>query len=307
MVLVARARRRRDADIALWMATMLPFPFVYALVYANLGNALPKPQYLLLGAVAVFGCLSLAVDKLRRLTLRFGRVASALAFVGVLGFFALPMARASIRSLQSVDKRDWRGVMGHLKEHSGLDDAFAVLATNTVPPAFHVGVFGRARYGRQGMKFLNIDLRTSMDGLERPQWARSDNTVWIVGYNDRMYLGYDQLPTPSSATNNMRVHSFNGLFLMELLPGESAVHRLMDGLASLYEQVPDGRAFVAPAIFRGRYLLAQGSAQEAAVSFHAAVKQCRSTEEAGVLMRDYIAPLEQRIAQEAATPLLDEL
>jgi hypothetical protein len=149
------------------------------------------------------------------------------------------------------------------------------------------------------MKFLNIDLDVHVDVLDQSQWTRRDNTVWIVGYNDRMYLGYDQLPTPAPTTADTRVHPFSGLFIMELPPGEPAAARLLGGLARLYEQVPDGRSLIAPAIFCARYLWARGSEREATASFGAALRQCRSKEEAAVLMHDYIAPLTEGLALHA--------
>jgi len=75
---------------------------------------------------------------------------------------------------------------------------------------------------------------------------------------------------------------------------------LIGGLARLYEQVPDGRSLIAPAIFRGRYFWARGSEREATASFGAALRQCRSKEEAAVLMHDYIAPLTEGVALHAS-------
>jgi len=291
LVLLARGVRRRESAVTVFLATMVPFPFVYAFAFAHLGNAISKPQYLLLGAVLVLACIAVGADALRRLGVQVTRTGAAFLFIGVLGVFAIPMARASVRSLSTVDKQDWRGVMTYLRTHSSVGDAFATVATDAVPPAFHVGVYGRARYGREDMKFLNIDLALRADALDHSQWARRDNTVWIVGYNDRMYLGYDQLPTPAPTTADTPVHSFNGLFIMELPPGGTAATRLVGGLAWLYEQVPDGRSLIAPAIFCGRYFWARGNEREATASFDAALRQCRSSEEAAVLMHDYIGPL----------------
>ena len=306
LVLLVRGVRRRESAVAVFLAAMVPFPFVYAFVFAHLGNAIPKPQYLLLGAVPVLACIAVGADALRRLGVQVTRTGAAFLFIGVLGVFAIPMARASVRSLSTVDKQDWRGVMAYLRTHSSVGDAFATVATDTVPPAFHVGVYGRARYGREDMKFLNIDLDVHVDLLDQPKWARRDNTVWIVGYNDRMYLGFDQLPTPAPTTTDTRVHSFSGLFIIELPPGEPAVARLIGGLAWLYEQVPDGRALIAPAIFRGRYLWARGDEREAAASFGVALRQCRSREEAAVLMHDHIAPLTEGLALHASDGVVSQ-
>ncbi len=306
LVLLVRGVRGGEPAVVVFLATVVPFPVVYAFVFAHLGNAIPKPQYLLLGAVPVLACIAVGADALRRLCLQFTRTGAAFLFIGVLGVFVIPMARASVRSFSTVDKQDWRGVMTYLRTHSSVGDAFATVATDTVPPAFHVGVYGRARYGREDMKFLNLDLNARVDALDPPQWTQRDNTVWIVGYNDRMYLGYNQLPTPAPTTADTRVHSFNGLFIMELPPGEPGAARLINGLVWLYEQVPDGRSLIAPAIFCGRYLWARGNEREAAASFDAALRQCRSKDEAAVLTHDYIAPLTEGLALHASDGVVSQ-
>jgi hypothetical protein len=306
IMLLVRGVRGRDPSVVVFLATMVPFPFAYAFVFAQLGNAIPKPQYLLLGAVPVLAGIAVGADALRRPGLQFTRTGAAFLFIGVLGVFVIPMGRASVHSLTTLDKQDWRGVMTYLRTHSSVGDGFATVATDTVPPAFHVGVYGRARYGREDMKFLSISLDLRVDALDQSRWVRRDNTVWIVGYNDRMYLGYDQLPTPAPTTTDTRVHSFNGLFIMELPPGAPAASRLIDGLAWLYEQVPDGRSLIAPAIFCGRYLWARGNEREAARSFDTALRQCCSKEEAAILTHDYIAPLTEGLALTASDGLVSQ-
>ena len=298
---------RRPSEIrTAFLVVLVPFSILYALVYGYAGNAIPKPQYLLFLSAPVVTCAAIAAETLRGLIRPFRRVVRMTAFLAMVGLAAVPMTRASVHALRTADKWDWRGVMGYLKEHSRPGDRLAVIATDTVPSTYHVAAYGRLRYGREDMQFLNIDLNARVDALDHSQWARRDTTVWIVGYNDRMYLGYDQLPTPAPTTADTRVHPFSGLFIMELPPGEPAAARLLGGLARLYEQVPDGRSLIAPAIFCGRCLWARGNEKEAAASFDAALRQCRSKEEAAVLMHDYIAPLTEGLALHAGDGVVSQ-
>ncbi len=305
-LLFKSARERRDG-CGLFLCVFLTFPLFYSIVYGLFGNAVPKPQYLLVGAVVTFGCIAVAVEEIRRrLAVRSPAVGIA-AFTVALCAFAVPMVRASLESLERIDKRDWRGVMGYLKDHAGPRDVFAVVATDSVPPGFRVAAYGKARYGLEEMKFLNIDLRTDLAAFKNPGWVRSDNRVWIVGYNDRMYLGRDQLPTPAVGPSGINVHKFNGLFVLELGPGERAVERLMDGLALLCDQTPKGSSFVAGAVLRGGYLLARGKDTEAERSFDSAIAQCSSAEEAAILMGNYITPLKKELAIRAGTGLATQV
>jgi hypothetical protein len=129
--------------------------------------------------------------------------------------------------------------------------------------------------------------------LQESPWTRPDATVWIVGFNDRMYLGTDQLPTPVSRDPQTRVHRFHGLFLVEMHGGAPAAQRLADGIALIADHLPDGRAVTAPLLFRGRYLLAQGDRTAAAACFEAARRQCRSEVEANTLLERFV-PREAR-------------
>jgi hypothetical protein len=266
------------------------------LVYGYAGNAIPKPQYLLFLSAPVVACVAITAETVRGLIRPFHRVVGMAVFAAMVGVAAAPMARASVHALRTADKWDWRGVMGYLKEHSRPGDSLAVIATDTVPSTYHVAAYGRLRYGREDMKFLNIGLNTAADALDDASWQRSDHTLWIIGFNDRRYLGYDELPTPKLADPDVRTHAFTGLFLVEIPPGGTAAERLIDGLRRLYDELPPGRGLVAPAVFCGRYLLLRGDETGGAAGFAMALRQCRSVQESEVLTRDYIAPSKEQPA-----------
>jgi|CXWL01.1.fsa_nt_gi hypothetical protein len=288
-LLVALLRCKR-ADSAFWWI-FLPFPLVYAFVYAMLGNAVPKPQYLLVMAVLVFACIALALDTARAC---LKRPVLQCAFLAVmLPLLAVPMARASWNSLERIDKRDWRGAMGFLKQHAGPGDVAVCLGSDTVVPAFRPKAYGKDRYGPEQLKFIPISTDTLLGAFADAGWTSSINTVWMLVYTDRMYLGYDQAPPTSRVGNasptTLAVHAFNGLFLVEVHGDQPAIDRLMDGIAALYKDLPDGRSLIAPAVLRSRWLMSRGDTLAAKAALDVALRQCRSQNEALILMRDVFA------------------
>jgi len=242
--------RRLESRLFLWV--MCPFAFLYAGVYAGLSQAIPKPQYLLFGAVCVFGCSAVCADALRRRFMRFGRLSAAAAYSAIVGTIAIPMASASLAGLSAVDKPDWRGVMSLLRKEAKPADAFAVVGTDTAPSTFYLNAFGVDRYGPAFARFLPITLVTDPGALWQRPWTAEGNSAWIVGYTDRMYLGVEHLPSPE-ASPSREVHRFNGLFVMRLNGVALAASRLVQGLQYLLEQTPHKRGLTGPGMFAARY------------------------------------------------------
>lgn len=286
--LVRSIWKKRDAHSLLFALTMLPFPILYALFYAMMSNVPAKPQYLFLLTIPVITCIAISIEQIRQQTKAINRSASWLIYATALSIALLPMFNATIHSLITQDKRDWKGVMTYLKENSKSTDAFACVASDTVPPAYFPSVYGKERYGLHGVKFLQTSLRTDPEELNQPQWDRTDNTVWIVGYNDRMYTGEEPVPTPTVIPRNGGVQSFNGLFILELHGEIPAVDRLMEGIDSIYKDIPEKHALVAPGVLRGYYFLELQDQQEADASFQWAINQCRNEKEKQILVRDYL-------------------
>ena len=294
-VVVVRAVRHRSESAAFILAALLPFPLVYAVVFASLGNALPKPQYLLFGTTALLALTAIGIDGVRGAMCSWKRRPANVTCLALVLLLVVPMTRVVLESLDRRDKRDWRGVMGYLKEHSVAEDAFAVLATDTVPPVFHVAAYGRARYGPEVAKFLEVGLGSTGDEMANGAWARNDNTVWIIGYKDRMYLGYDQFATPGADGHDVRVHDFSGLFLMESKGREAGADRLVEAFSMIYSGLPDGRSLVAPAMLAARYEAERGLSRNALNWIDVALRQCGSAGEREILAREWIAPLEARL------------
>ncbi len=273
---------RKERDSAFWWI-FLPYPFIYALVYGLLGNAVPKPQYLLLMAVFVISCISQALESVRAGTkhsmLRLG------AFAGLLLLFVVPMAQGSWTSLGGMDKTDWRGAMGYLKQHAHAGDVAVCLGSDTVVPAFRPKAYGKNRYGPEALKFVPISTDTPLSALAGEGWSCADNTVWILTYRDRMYTGVDQLSPPRRADVVRSVQFFQGLLLMELAPGRPAVQRLMDTIGQWYTELPVRKSFSAPALLRWRYFASRGDKTEADRSLGAARRQCARFEELATLNR----------------------
>jgi len=277
-VLLLRAARGVDRG-GLFLAVFMTFPFSYALVYSLVGNAVPKPQYLLVAAVGVLGCLSVVLDGIRQRIGARNRMLGAIAFAAGIGVFAGPMATASWAALERIDKRDWRGAMGYLKAHCRPGDAAAVAGSDTIPPRFVPFAFGKPRYGPEELKLVPIALSTALDVFDKDVWRDRENAVWLLVYTDRMYLGYDEVPAPADVPADMAVHAFNGLFLVEVRGQQPAVDRLMDGIATLYADLPDGRSLIAPAVLRSRWLMSRGDTVSAEAAQRDALRQCRSESE----------------------------
>ncbi len=294
ILLIKAAWRRRDPYATLFAVALVPFPFWYAGVYAKLSVAGAKPQYLLLMAAPLLGCIALAAEEVRRSARRAHKVTSVIIFVGLIGAILIPMAHATFGSLCQIEKRDWRGVMTHLRHHAETDDSFACVASDRVPPRYSVTVSGLGRYFKPGSKFLKVTLDTPIKRIEEPPWSTTGSTVWIVCYKDRFYSGKELLPTPTHLPPDVQAHEFTGLFLMEL-PGEApAAERLMDGLALLARDLPDGSALVAPNVLCGKYLQAHGKHDQAERCFHAARRQCRDDEEVEALLEYLPHPNRER-------------
>ncbi len=275
---------------AVFLTTVLPFPFLYALTFTLLGNAIPKPQYLLFGAVLVFPAVAIAAVFLGTVMhKRHGALGMVLPVLLCL-LLAARMAHASGESLARTDKQDWRGLMNYLREHATPDDAFAVIAADTVPPTFHVAAYGRARYGPPDAKFMNLTLRTELAVLEQPAWQRETNTVWIIAYTDRMYRGHSELTPPRAPHPHMKVHSFEGLFLLESREAGAAVARLDDALGAVYDELPKRRGLTAPAVLLGKHALRAGNVDAARTWFQHARAQCGSLTEETLLYDEWIRP-----------------
>ena len=291
-LLMVSARRKPGAHATLFICTMVPFPLLYALVYSRL-NGHPKPQYLLLMAVPLLGCIAIAVDALARLARRVGPSASGLVLLAGIGAVAVPMGRATVRGLGTPEKRDWRGLLAYLDGLAQPGDALACATPDFVPPAYRSPVYGLGRYFEAPSDVLQIRIDTPLEVLDEPPWVTSGNTVWIVCYKDRFYQGRDLLPAPADPPPRVSVHDFTGLFLMEL-PGDTpAADRLMQGLAALNRDLPQRSALVAPNVYRGRYFHARGRDAEAQACFEAARRQCRNDAELLTLNRKYL-PDKQR-------------
>ncbi len=275
-VAVARLKRIRSAGSAFWWI-FLPFPFVYALVYALLGDAVPKPQYLLVMAVMVFGCIATAVSALREFVGKSVLKNGLLAALVLLP--AVPMARNSWAGLMRTDKRDWRGAMGFLKQHARPGDVAVCMGSDTVVPVFRPKAYGRDRYGPEQLRFIPVSTDTPLGAFADAGWTSSGNTVWMLVYTDRMYTGVDRVVPPEPVLDATALRTFNGLFLVELGAGEPAIQRLMDTIGAWYGVLPADASIPAPAMLRWRYAVSRGDTRAAAESLEAARRQCTGAAE----------------------------
>lgn len=280
--------KKHNSKTILFFITFLPLPILYSLLYAKFSKAPAKPQYLLLMAIPVIACIAIAADYLRLRTIRSGRNLSWFLFIAIIGVVGFPMANATINSLVTLDKRDWRGVLSYLSDNSRPTDAFACIGPDMITPVYFPTIYGQGRYGPKGVKFLRTTMDTNIEELRNSPWDSTDNTVWIVGYNDIMFQGEDKIPTPTDIPQNAGVQSFNDLFLLEIRGDDTAADRLMDGIASIYHGLPEGRSLIAPSVLRGWYYLDQGNLEEAQRSFQLAVKQCPDEAEKQKLILDYL-------------------
>lgn len=247
-VIVTRLVKDRSVESAFILVALAPFAVTHALVFAYFGNALPKPQYLLFGTAALFALTAIGIHSAGEPFRRFGVRLATLAKVSLLLILTIPMLRAAVENLERRDKCDWRGLMTYIREHAGPEDVFAVMASDRIPPTFHVAAYGRSRYGPEGAKFIPLGFHTEPHVFFDDSWRRKDNTLWIVAYKNRMYLGYDQVPTPQTKGALVRAHDFDGLFLIEASGGGDGRIRLLRGLKSVYEGLEPGRGLIAPAL-----------------------------------------------------------
>ena len=192
-LLAARSLRPDKSSARIFLVTLIPFPFLYAALYSNLSNSLPKPQYLLLMAAVLCTCVALAADGLRIRIASRSRLLGATMFLLVIVAVGAPMAWASYQCLEETDKRDWRGIITHLSNHAADDDAFAVAGSNLVPSVYDMSVFGRSRYGMGQTKFVELATETSLGEFDRPMWRKLDGVVWLLVYRDLMCTGRDQI------------------------------------------------------------------------------------------------------------------
>jgi hypothetical protein len=278
--LLATLVRRKRADCAFWWI-FVPFPLVYAFVYALVGNAIPKPQYLLVMAVLVFACIGLALDTARKC---LKRPILQHAFLSVmLLFLAVPMTRASWDGLVRIDKRDWRGAMGFLKEHAQPGDVGVCMGSDTATPAFVPKAYGKDRYGPEHLRLIPVSTETTLDAFAGAGWGSSSNTVWMLVYTDRMYTGVDHVVPPKQRAGVLSIRSFNGLFLVELRSAEPAIERLMDTVGEWYAVLPVEASIPAPALLRWRYAVSHSDTVAAAESLAAARRQCTKPGELAAL------------------------
>ena len=295
LVVIIRKAWRRDDEALAFAVALIPFPLLYAALYAAMSVAAPKPQYLLLMAIPLLTGIAVTLDAARRMLSAVSTRAASVAFVALVAVCTVPMTRATLHALTIQEKRDWRGVMTYLQEHAGEHDAFATVGSDRVPTLMPPWVNGVGRYFGPSRKFLRITLETPIDQFENAPWSARGTSVWIVCYKDRFYTGRNSLPPPSSVPPGVRVHDFTGLFLVEV-PGDSqASDRLMEGLASLSRDLPDGRAVVAPQVVMGRYLLDRGQPALATTCFESARRQCRDEAERRAL--DSLLPEPTRLAE----------
>jgi hypothetical protein len=294
IAIARRTRQTGDAPGGVFLAAIVLFPFLYAITFALLGNALPKPQYLLFGAAAVLGCVAVGIEVLSQVSTHGNPLVRSVFACALCAGVGLPMAQASAKGFRRLDKQDWRGLMAYLREHSSPEDAFAVIAADTVPPTFHVAPYGRGRYGPKEAKFLNVRLDGDPTVLDDAPWDRLTNAVWIIAYTDRMYRGRrgrDGILPPASAYPDIDEHWFEGLFLLKVHGGGKASDRFRKALEAIYYASGERKSLIAPAFFIGKHVLAGGKELEAIGWFVQAEHQCRDRHEANLLKRDWVEPL----------------
>ncbi len=233
ILLLRLAVRRHEPAAWLFVATVLPFPLLYAAAYSRLGAVPAKPQYLLLMAAAVTACLALTADGARRALCRTGRWPAVCVWAAIVALAGIPMARASVNGLRAREKRDWRGAMTFLREHSRPGDAFASIGADPALTPGSAEVYGVDRYFRPSVRFLPIEGTLDTAVLGAAPWPNDGNTVWLLCRTDGERGGRELLPPPRDPPPGCRVHTFTRLFLLELRGEAPAARRLLDGLALL--------------------------------------------------------------------------
>ncbi|MFH1419306.1 MAG: glycosyltransferase family 39 protein [Planctomycetota bacterium] len=293
-------RRRATTSGLVFVGILVPFPLLFAAVYTTATGFEPKPQYLLLMAAPVFMGVAAAAEAIRRRIRTANPVAAWLVFAGLVCTVAVPMGRASVASLYSLDKPGWRDALTFLRERAAAGDAIASVRPHGFPGSMGAYVVGEDRYfGRDG-RFLRIECDTQATVLEELPWSSCDNTVWILC--NKAHRGREVLSAPLCPTRTIRCHDFHGLFVLESPSGGPAVDRLMDGLALLNRTLPDHRGLIAPNLLRARYHRAMGDHDKAAACIAAAQSQCR-TETEMLALTGQLPPLEATQACAAGEPL----
>jgi len=281
--LVRQSFRPYNRHSAIFLASLYSFPILFAAIYACLTGAMAKPQYLLLMVLPVFLSLAIAAKIVRDALATRSPLAGKFAFAVIVCGISVTMYSSSVDCLQTQDKRDWRAAMTYLREHASASDAFAVAASDTVPAAFVPLAYGKHRYGIPQAKFLPIRQSTQASVLMGEKWQRPASATWVLVYTDRMYLGYDQIRPPTASVPAMRIHRFNGLFLIESRAADTAAGQLMDAIALLYRNLPSARSLIAPALLQAKYLKATGQHLAARRSLGEAFRQCRDEREVAIL------------------------
>ncbi|MBI1825262.1 MAG: glycosyltransferase family 39 protein [Planctomycetes bacterium] len=283
-----RTWRRRDSTGGAFLATIAAFPLLFGLTYARMTGTPAKPQYLLLLSIPMLLGIGVCAESIRRIVVPAGRRSAWATFAAVVLIPLAPMAWGSYRSITEIEKCDWRGVMHYLRDHSEPGDAFASAGSDTVPPTYRAYVPRIGRYFEPDSHFFATDADASLAAIDKAPWTRTDNRVWIVCYNDRMYLGYDLLPAPTEIVPDIQIHPFHGLFIVEIRGNKPAVERLMHGLAFVSQNLPSNSSFASANILRGRYLLEHGQLGEAGASFEEARRQCAGPQELLALEQTYL-------------------
>lgn len=259
----------------------LPFSVAYGVVYALLGNALPKPQYLLIMAIVVLTAISIALEALRTGP-GWWRLRHA-AFAMFLLLLLVPMSKSSWESSILVDKTDWRGAMRYLAQHAKNGDVGVCLGSDTVVPAFRPKAYGKNRYGPDFLKFIPVSSDTPLECFSAEEWQSNTNTVWVLAYTDRMYTGTDQVEPPAATAPIKSIHRYPGLILLEIDSEAPAMDRLMATINHWYGELPSERSFPSPAVLLWQYAVATGDGPLAARSHDFARRQCWSSIEKAAL------------------------
>lgn len=286
--LIDRARRSDNERLTVLLFAFLPFPVVYSLVYSLMTSVSSKVQYFLIAAVPVFMCLSAGLYVVASRIARRENLARAGILAAAVAVAVVGMTRFSLADQERIEKRDWRGVMGHLAAHSSPDDCFAVIGADTYPSTFYNGVFARGRYGLMHADFLTINVGTSPEVLASDQWQDTNGTLWILAYRDRMYTGISEAIVPTPWDEETLVLDFPGFELIRRNGRRSMAERLIDSLDRICDELPEGKAFMAPAVFAARYFAQSSQSERAAHAERIALRQCTSDTERLALQEEIL-------------------
>lgn len=275
--LLVRACVRRGGERSTAFAVVaLAFPLAYAAIYARFTWFPAKPQYLLLGAATFCTVAALCVRYVSTLLPR-RRILAIAAASSLFCVFAGPMTAASLRDIRSIDKPDWRGALGYLREHADSEDAFASLRPGGVRKGAGSDIIGVDRYLRRDFTWLHVGADTNVEALDTPLWTRRDNTLWILC--NAAPSGAVLMSPPMQTPDGFRVHAFCRLFLLEIRPGSRAEERLIEAVAVIDKQTPDGSGLVGPNLLRAKFLASRGDVAGAEIAIAAARRQCRTDDD----------------------------